>query len=47
VKRGGAFMNPLQLQVPRERPVPPAWMADFRAKISPLRARLEGELAAL
>lgn len=47
VKRGGAFMNPLQLQVPRERPVPPAWMADFRAKISPLRAGLEGELAAL
>jgi murein DD-endopeptidase MepM/ murein hydrolase activator NlpD len=47
VKRGGAFMNPLQLKVPRERPIPPEWMDDFRAKISPLRAQLAGEIAAL
>ena len=47
VKRGGSFMNPLQLKVPRENPIPPDWMPDFRLKISPLRARLEGELAAL
>jgi murein DD-endopeptidase MepM/ murein hydrolase activator NlpD len=47
VKRGGAFMNPLQLKVPREAPVPEAWLPDFREKISPLRARLEGDLAAL
>jgi len=47
VKRGGAFMNPLQLKVPRENPIPPEWMPDFRTKISPLRARLEGELAAI
>jgi len=47
VKRGGVFMNPLQLKVPRESPIPPAGMEDFRAKIAPLRARLEGEVARL
>ncbi len=47
VKRGGAFMNPLQLKVPRESPVPPEWLPDFRAKISPLRAKLEGEMVAM
>lgn len=47
VKRGGRFMNPLQLKVPREAPIPEKWMADFREKLAPLRARLEGELAAL
>jgi murein DD-endopeptidase MepM/ murein hydrolase activator NlpD len=47
VKRGGAFVNPLQLKVPRDRPIPPEWMDDFRAKIAPLRASLEGELARL
>jgi murein DD-endopeptidase MepM/ murein hydrolase activator NlpD len=47
VKRGGKFMNPLQLQVPREAPIPEQWLADFREKISPLRARLAGDLAAL
>jgi hypothetical protein len=47
VKRGGAFMNPLQLKVPREAPIPEKWMPDFREKISPLRAKLEGDLAAL
>jgi murein DD-endopeptidase MepM/ murein hydrolase activator NlpD len=47
VKRGGAFMNPLQLKVPRENPIPPEGMDEFRAKIGPLRARLEGELVRL
>ena len=47
VKRGGAFINPLQLKVPREAPVPEKWLPDFREKIAPLRARLEGDLAAL
>jgi murein DD-endopeptidase MepM/ murein hydrolase activator NlpD len=47
VKRGGAFMNPLQLKVPREAPIPEQWMADYREKISPLRAKLEGDLARL
>jgi murein DD-endopeptidase MepM/ murein hydrolase activator NlpD len=47
VKRGGKYMNPLQLQVPREEPIRREWMDDYRAKISPLRAKLEGEIAAL
>jgi len=47
VKRGGSFMNPLQLKVPRDAPIPEKWLPDFREKISPLRARLVGELAAL
>jgi murein DD-endopeptidase MepM/ murein hydrolase activator NlpD len=47
VKRGGAFMNPLQLKVPREKPIPPEGMDDFRAKIGPLRAKLEGEIVRL
>ncbi len=47
VKRGGAFMNPLQLKVPREAPIPEKWLPDYREKISPLRTRLEGDLAAL
>jgi hypothetical protein len=47
VKRGGGFINPLSLKIPREAPIPPQWMDDYRAKIAPLRARLEGELARL
>jgi len=47
VKRGGGFINPLQLKVPREAPVPEQWLPDFREKIAPLRAKLEGDLAAL
>jgi hypothetical protein len=47
VKRGGRFMNPLQLKVPREAPIPERWLPDFREKIAPLRARLQGEIAAL
>jgi murein DD-endopeptidase MepM/ murein hydrolase activator NlpD len=47
VKRGGQFMNPLQLKVPREAPIPEKWMPDFREKMSPLRAKLEGDLARL
>jgi murein DD-endopeptidase MepM/ murein hydrolase activator NlpD len=47
VKRGGEHVNPLQLQIPRDLPIPAKWMEDYRAKISPLRARLEGEPIAL
>ncbi len=47
VKRGGAFMNPLQLKVPREAPIPEKWLPDFREKTAPFRAQLEGPLAAL
>ena len=47
VKRDGRFMNPLQLKVPREAPIPEKWLPDFQEKIAPLRAKLEGEIAAL
>ena len=47
VKRGGVFVNPLQLKVPRGEPVPAAQMDAYRAAIAPLRARLEGELVRL
>jgi murein DD-endopeptidase MepM/ murein hydrolase activator NlpD len=45
VKRGGQFMNPLQLKVPREAPIAPALLPDFREKTAPLRAKLAGDLA--
>jgi murein DD-endopeptidase MepM/ murein hydrolase activator NlpD len=41
VKRGGAYVNPLSLKVPREAPVAPEHRADFEAKVAPLRARLD------
>ncbi|HZY01992.1 MAG TPA: M23 family metallopeptidase [Anaeromyxobacteraceae bacterium] len=41
VKRGGAYVNPLQLKVPRGAPVPPEWREDFQEKIGPVRARLD------
>ncbi len=47
VKRGGRYMNPLHMKVPREAPIPERWLPDFREKIAPLRARLAGEMAAL
>lgn len=43
VLRGGSYVNPLQLKVPRDAPVKAAWMEGFRAEIAPLRARLDGE----
>ena len=41
VKRGGAFMNPLHLKVPREAPLPKQERASFDARVAPLRARLD------
>jgi murein DD-endopeptidase MepM/ murein hydrolase activator NlpD len=41
VRRGGAFVNPLQLKVPREAPVAAEHRADFEARIGPVRARLD------
>jgi len=41
VKRGGAFVNPLHLKVPREAPLAREQRADFEAKVAPLRARLD------
>ncbi len=42
VKRSGAFVNPLTLEVPREAPVAKAYRADFDAKLAPLRSLLDG-----
>jgi murein DD-endopeptidase MepM/ murein hydrolase activator NlpD len=41
VKRGGAYVNPLGLKIPRGAPVAPEWRQDFLEKIGPLRARLD------
>jgi murein DD-endopeptidase MepM/ murein hydrolase activator NlpD len=46
VLRGGAYMNPAQLKVPRDAPVKAAWKPVFAAAIAPLRARLDGERVA-
>jgi len=42
VLRGGAYINPTQLKVPRDAPIKAAWLAGFRDDIAPLRARLDG-----
>ncbi len=41
VKRGGAFVNPMSLKVPREAPVSTGHKADFDLKIAPLRTKLD------
>jgi len=47
VLRGGAYMNPGQLKVPRDAPVKADWLPDFKAAVAPLAARLDGEPVAL
>ncbi len=47
VLRGGAYMNPAQLKVPRDAPVKAEWMASFTEAIAPLRARLDGTPVAM
>jgi len=42
VLRGGAYLNPSQLKVPRDAPVKAEWLPAFGAAIAPLRARLDG-----
>lgn len=42
VLRGGGYINPGQLKIPRDAPVKASWLAGFRADIAPLRARLDG-----
>jgi murein DD-endopeptidase MepM/ murein hydrolase activator NlpD len=42
VLRGGGYINPGQLKVPRDAPVRADWMSGFKADIAPLRARLDG-----
>ncbi len=45
VKRGGGFINPLQLKLPRDVPVPAKWKPDFLEKTAPLRARISEPVA--
>jgi murein DD-endopeptidase MepM/ murein hydrolase activator NlpD len=47
VRRGGAFVNPLRLQIPRDAPVPAKWLPEFKERIAPVRAKLEGEPVAM
>jgi murein DD-endopeptidase MepM/ murein hydrolase activator NlpD len=47
VRKDGTFVNPLKLQVPRDAPVPAGYLDDFREKIAPLRAHLEGQPVAV
>lgn len=41
VKKGGAFVNPLQLRLPRAAPVPERWKPEFARAIVPLQAQLQ------
>jgi murein DD-endopeptidase MepM/ murein hydrolase activator NlpD len=41
VKKGGTFVNPLQLRLPREAPVPERWKPEFARAIAPLQAQLQ------
>jgi murein DD-endopeptidase MepM/ murein hydrolase activator NlpD len=47
VFKGGTYVNPLHLQIPRDAPVPEKYLEDFRQKVSPLRAQLEGQAVAV
>lgn len=47
VKKAGRPVNPLTINLPRESPVRPEWMGDFKAKITPLDALLRGSSAAV
>jgi murein DD-endopeptidase MepM/ murein hydrolase activator NlpD len=42
VRKAGTFVNPLDLKVPRDAPLPPQYLADFEEKIAPTRAKLAG-----
>lgn len=41
VKKAGSYVNPLQLRLPREAPVPEKWKAQFARAIAPLQAQLQ------
>ena len=46
VKKNGRFINPLKMRVPRDRPVPKKYLADFKARVNYLMqtmARLSKE----
>ena len=41
IRRGGTYVNPLQLQLPRGEPVRPEWREDFLTRIGPSRSQLD------
>jgi murein DD-endopeptidase MepM/ murein hydrolase activator NlpD len=41
VKKGGTYVNPLQLRLPREAPLPERWKPEFARAIAPLQAQLQ------
>jgi murein DD-endopeptidase MepM/ murein hydrolase activator NlpD len=41
LRRGGSYVNPLQVQTPRGEPVRPEWREDFVSKIGPQRDQLD------
>jgi len=47
VKRNGGYVNPMALKLPREAPIKPEWLADFREQIGPLQAMLDAEPIAM
>jgi len=47
VKRNGGFVNPFALKLPREAPLKPEQLEQFRRQLAPLRARLDAEPVAM
>jgi murein DD-endopeptidase MepM/ murein hydrolase activator NlpD len=47
VRRNGGFINPLALKLPREAPLKPDQLENFRQQIGPLRAKLDAEPVAM
>jgi hypothetical protein len=45
VKRGGRYLDPGQLKVPRDAPVRPEWLPAYHEAIAPLAARLAEPVA--
>jgi murein DD-endopeptidase MepM/ murein hydrolase activator NlpD len=45
VLRGGSYINPGQLKIPRDAPVRADWLPGFKSDIAPLQARLDGSEA--
>ena len=41
VRRGGSYVNPMHLQLPRGEPVRPEWREDFASKVRPLVEQLD------
>jgi murein DD-endopeptidase MepM/ murein hydrolase activator NlpD len=47
VRRGGSFVNPMALHLPRGEPVKAGWLEDFVARIGPARAQLDARPVAM